>query len=112
MTLFINVALLLLGMVLESIAILILVVPIIKPLAVSAGIDLVHLGVFMTVNLMIGMITPPVGLSLYVACEIAERPMHVIVKAVAPLLIPLLGALLIVSLVPATVTFLPRLLLD
>lgn len=112
MTLLINVLLLFLGMVLEGIAILILVVPILKPLAVAAGIDLVHLGVFMTVNLMIGMITPPVGLSLYVACEIANRPMGVIVRAVAPMLIPLLMALLLISLVPETVTFLPRLLLQ
>lgn len=109
--LFINLALLLLGMVLEGIAILILVVPILKPLALAAGIDLVHLGVLMTVNLMIGMITPPVGLSLFVACEISKRPMHVVIRAVAPFLVPLIGSLLLVSLVPQTVTLLPNLLL-
>lgn len=107
----INVLLLVLGCVLEGLAIMILMVPVLKPLAVAAGIDLVHLGVFMTVNLMIGMVTPPVGLSLYVAVDITGCSFDRIVKAVTPFLIPLIAGLLIVSYVPQTVLWLPNLLL-
>lgn len=108
----INILLLLMGMVLEGLGIMILMIPILKPIALAAGIDLVHLGVFMTINVMIGMITPPVGLSLFVACEITERPITAISRAVLPFLIPLIAALLLVSLVPQTVTWLPGILLN
>jgi tripartite ATP-independent transporter DctM subunit len=107
----INALLLLLGCVLEGLAIMILMVPILKPIALAAGIDLVHLGVFMTVNLMIGMVTPPVGLSLYVACDITGCSFDRIVKAVTPFLIPLIAGLAIIAFLPETVLWLPNLLL-
>ena len=106
----INVLLLFLGCVLEGLAILILMVPILKPIALAAGIDLVHLGVFMTVNLMIGMVTPPVGLSLYVAVDISGCRFDQIVKAVTPFLVPLIVGLAIIAFVPQTVLWLPNLL--
>jgi len=106
----INVLLLLLGCVLEGLAVLILMVPILKPIALAAGIDLVHLGVFMTVNLMIGMVTPPVGLSLYVAVDIAGCRFDQIVKAMTPFLVPLVAGLVIIAFVPQTVLWLPNLL--
>jgi tripartite ATP-independent transporter DctM subunit len=101
-----NLVLLLLGTVLEGMGVLILMVPILKPIALDAGIDLVHLGVFMTVNLMIGMITPPIGLSLFVATEITKCSLTKMARVVAPFLIPLVTGLLIVSLIPETVTWL------
>ena len=101
-----NVVLLFLGTVLEGMGVLILMVPILKPIALAAGIDLVHMGVFMTVNLMIGMITPPIGLSLFVASEITGCSLTKMTRAVAPFLIPLVAGLLIVSLIPETVTWL------
>lgn len=107
----INLLLLLMGMVLEGIGIMILVIPILKPIALAAGIDLVHLGVFMTINIMIGMITPPIGLSLFVASDITGKPITVLTKAIVPFLLPLIGALLLISLVPELVTWLPGLLL-
>jgi tripartite ATP-independent transporter DctM subunit len=110
--LLINLLLLGMGMVIESLGIMILMIPILKPIALAAGIDLVHLGVFMSINLMIGMITPPVGLSLFVACEITGRPIGVMSRAALPFLIPLVAALLLVSLVPQTVTWLPNLILN
>ena len=107
----INVLLLLMGMVLEGIGILILVIPILKPIALAAGIDLVHLGVFMTINIMIGMISPPIGLSLFVASDITGKPINQLTWAILPFLLPLIGALLLISLVPELVTWLPGLLL-
>ncbi len=109
--LIINLLLLFLGCVLEGLAIMILMVPILKPIALAAGIDLVHLGVFMTVNLMIGMVTPPVGLSLYVAVDITGCSFDRIVAAVTPFLIPLIVGLAVITFVPETVLWLPRLLL-
>ena len=101
-----NVVLLFLGTVLEGMGVLILMVPILKPIALAAGIDLVHMGVFMTVNLMIGMITPPIGLSLFVASEITGCSLTKMTRAVVPFLVPLVAGLLIVSLIPETVTWL------
>lgn len=109
--LLINIVLLILGCVLEALGIMIMMVPILKPIADAAGIDMVHLGVFMTVNLMIGLVTPPVGLLLYVACDITGRPFDEIVRAVAPFLIPLIAGLAITAFVPQTVLWLPGLLI-
>jgi tripartite ATP-independent transporter DctM subunit len=101
-----NLVLLLLGTVLEGMGVLILMVPILKPIALDAGIDLVHMGVFMTVNLMIGMITPPIGLSLFVASEITKCSLTKMTRTVSPFLIPLVAGLLTISLIPETVTWL------
>ena len=106
----INIVLLLMGMIMEGIGALILLIPIIKPIAVAAEIDLVHLGVFMIVNLMIGMITPPVGISLFVAAEITRCKLIEIIREVIPFLIPLLASLFLISFVPETVTWLPDLI--
>jgi tripartite ATP-independent transporter DctM subunit len=105
----INFILLMMGMIMEGIGVLILMIPIIKPIAVAAGIDLVHLGVFMIVNLMIGMIAPPVGISLFVAAEITGCKLTEIVREVLPFLVPLIVSLLVISFVPETVTWLPDL---
>lgn len=109
--LLLNLVMLIMGMFIEGIGVLILLVPIFKPIALAAGIDLVHLGVFMTLNVMVGLITPPVGLSLFVAADITGRPFTAIARAVVPFLIPILGSLLVISLVPETVTWLPNALL-
>ena len=108
--LIINAALLIMGMVMEGIGAMILMIPILKPIAMAAGIDLVHMGVFMTVNLMIGMITPPVGISLFVASEITGCKLTDIVRETVPFLIPLVASLLVISLVPETVLWLPGLI--
>ena len=108
--LIINVALLIMGMIMEGIGAMILMIPILKPIAMAAGIDLVHMGVFMTVNLMIGMITPPVGISLFVASEITGCKLTDIIRETVPVLIPLVASLLVISLVPETVLWLPGLI--
>jgi TRAP-type C4-dicarboxylate transport system permease large subunit len=74
----------------------------------AIGIDPVHFGVIMVLNLMIGLVTPPVGLCLYVVSGIAKVPIAEVVRELAPYLLALLGVLLIVTYVPAVSTWLPN----
>lgn len=108
--LIVNVILLLLGCLLEGITILLVIVPIFIPLAQALGIDMVHFGVVVVVNLMIGLITPPYGLLLFVVGSVAEAPLLAIIRDVLPFLIALLCALLFITFVPDVVLWLPRLL--
>ncbi len=103
-----NVLLLITGMVIDMTPALIMIVPIILPLAQKLGIDLVHLGVIMVVNLAFGLITPPVGTSLFVGCRIAGLPITAVVKPMLPLLAVMIATLFLVTFVPELVLWLPR----
>jgi tripartite ATP-independent transporter DctM subunit len=103
----VNVILLLVGMLMESIAAILILAPIITPALVAAGVDPVQLGVIVVLNLMIGLLTPPVGMSLYMVSIIARMPLHRVIAGAMPFLIPLLLSLLVVTLVPAASTWLP-----
>ncbi len=107
--LLINVFLLILGTLMESVAILVIVAPVLAHMAKAVGIDLVHLGLVVVYNTLIGFITPPVGIGLFVVSDIAEVPVAKVIKATLPFLVPLLVVLLIITYVPATVTWLPNL---
>jgi tripartite ATP-independent transporter DctM subunit len=107
--LLLNVFLLILGCFMETITAIIIVTPIIMPLAMTVGIDPVHLGVVMTLNLMIGLLTPPIGMCLFTVARVANIPLDKLIKATAPFYIPLLIALLLITIFPQTVTFLPSL---
>lgn len=109
--LMLNVLLLVLGCVMEAGAILLLLVPVFMPVAHQLGIDPVHLGVVMVLNLMIGLSTPPVGLSLFIVSRIAETPVERVVRAILPMLGMLLICLLLITVFPELVLALPRLLL-
>ena len=91
----VNIMLLIIGMVLDSTTATLLVVPIIAPPLVAAGVDPVHLGIVTIFNLMVGLITPPLGLSLFLVSDIAKVPMNKILKEVVWYLIPLIIALMI-----------------
>ncbi|WP_176086430.1 TRAP transporter large permease [Martelella sp. HB161492] len=106
----INVLLLLLGMFLEGGAILLIIVPILIPTVQAMGIDLVHFGVIVVVNTMIGLITPPYGLLLFVTANITKEPISAIIRDVVPFIIALIVALGIITFSPDFVLFLPRLL--
>jgi tripartite ATP-independent transporter DctM subunit len=106
----VNVLLLLLGCVLEGTAILLIVVPVFIPTAQALGIDLVHFGVVVVVNIMIGLITPPYGLLLFIMASISGQPLRAIVRDVLPFLFAMLVALAVLTFVPGTVLWLPRLL--
>jgi tripartite ATP-independent transporter DctM subunit len=108
--LLVNVVLLALGCLLEGITILLVIVPIFIPMAQALGIDMVHFGVVVVVNLMIGLITPPYGLLLFVVASIARAPLIPIIRDIAPFLVAMLGALAFITLVPDAVLWLPRLL--
>jgi tripartite ATP-independent transporter DctM subunit len=107
--LLVNLLLLLLGCVLEGTAVLLIVVPVFIPTAQALGIDLVHFGVVVVVNIMIGLITPPYGLLLFIMANISGEPLGRIVRDTLPFLWAMIVALATLTFVPATVLWLPRL---
>ncbi len=105
----VNLILLLLGCVLEGTTILLVIVPVFIPTAQALGIDMVHFGVVVVVNIMLGMITPPYGLLLFIMTNISGCPLRDIVRDVLPFLFAMIAALALISFVPETVLWLPRL---
>jgi len=103
--------LLLLGMFLESISVLIVVVPLLLPVALQLGIDPIHFGVVCTVATVIGLVTPPVGPGLYIAMVAANIRMGALFRATVPFLAAVLACLVVIAAVPALSTWLPRLTL-
>ncbi|MBY5970711.1 TRAP transporter large permease [Ferrimonas balearica] len=106
----INVLFLALGCILEGSAILLIIVPIFIPTAQALGIDLVHFGVICVVNGMVGLITPPYGLLLFIVSSITKQPLGRIIRELMPFLLALFVALGIITFVPDFVLWLPRLL--
>lgn len=98
------------GLFLEGIAAMLVLVPILHPIAVDLGVDPTHFGILVIFNLMIGLITPPMGLCLFVADSIANVGLGRLSKQILPLFLVELLVLLIITFVPQTVTALPRLL--
>ena len=105
-----NLVLLVLGCFLEGTTILLIIVPVLLPTAAALGVDLVHFGVVAVLNIMIGLITPPYGLLLYVMVKIAEVPLKDLVRDVLPFLAVMIGALALITFMPGLVLFLPRLM--
>ena len=105
----VNISLLLLGCVLEGTAILLIVVPVFIPTAQALGIDLVHFGVVVVMNIMIGLETPPYGLLLFSMASISGEPLRDIVRDSLPFLFAMIVALAALTFVPETVLWLPRL---
>jgi len=108
--LFANLVLLVLGCFLEGTTILLVIVPVLVPTAQALGIDPVHFGVVAVVNIMIGLVTPPYGLLLFMMTKIAGVPLKDLVREVMPFLGVMIGALALITFVPDLVLFLPRLL--
>jgi tripartite ATP-independent transporter DctM subunit len=109
MLLVINIFLLIVGTIIDVSASLIILPPILVPLVQSYGIDPVHFGIIMILNLMIGVITPPMGGGLFITCKVAQISLSDILKEVWPFIIWLVIALGIVTYVPQTVLWLPSL---
>jgi tripartite ATP-independent transporter DctM subunit len=105
--LLVNVILLVVGCFMEAIAAMLILVPILVPPAMALGIDPVQFGVVVVLNLMIGTITPPVGIVLFVTARVAELPFERVCRATLPFLWPLLAVLAAITLVPALTTALP-----
>ncbi|OUD08223.1 C4-dicarboxylate ABC transporter permease [Marivivens niveibacter] len=107
----VNVILLIGGQFMEPSGLLVIVAPLVFPIAMELGIDPIHLGIIMVVNMEIGMITPPVGLNLFVTSGVAGMPMMKVVKAALPFLAVLFVFLILVTYVPFISTWLPTTLM-
>ena len=105
-----NILLLILGCFLEGTTILLVIVPVLLPTAHALGIDPVHFGVVVVVNVMIGLVTPPYGLLLFMMVKIADIPLKDLVRDVLPFLWVMIAALALMTYVPETVLFLPKLM--
>jgi C4-dicarboxylate transporter, DctM subunit len=103
----VNVFLLIVGMFMEAAAAILIFVPILLPIATALGMDPIHFGIIVVVNLAIGLITPPVGINLFVATQISKIRIEQISKAIIPFVIILFVDVLIISLIPFFSTWLP-----
>ena len=106
--LILNAVLLLFGMFIEGIAILIIAFPVLLPIIMKIGVDPVHFGVIIVLNLMIGLVTPPVGLCLYVVSSVSNVPLAEISAELWPYLVALLAVLGVVTFVPELSLWLPH----
>jgi len=107
--LLVNLLLLLVGAFLESIASIVIMTPVLFPIITYLGVDPLHFGIIMTLNIAIGTVTPPFGVSLFVASGISGVPIEKIIKATLPYLASLLIVLLLTSYIPGIATLLPNL---
>jgi tripartite ATP-independent transporter DctM subunit len=105
--LIVNAILLVLGMFIEGVAIIIIAFPVLLPVMLKIGVDPVHFGVILVLNIMIGLVTPPVGLCLYVVAGIAKISIAEITREIWPYVLALLGVLLLITFVPEISLWLP-----
>lgn len=109
--LYINLFLLFIGMFMEAIAAMMILVPILAPVAIQIGISPIQFGLIVVLNLMIGTITPPVGVVLFVTANVARLPFERVAKAILPFLVPLLVVLVAITVYPPLTTWLPKVLM-
>ena len=102
----VNAALFVIGMFIETSAAIIVLAPILAPVAMHFGVDPVHFGLIMVVNLALGMITPPFGVNLFAACTVAKIPLDKIVRELIPFVLTVLTCLMIITYVPQISLFL------
>jgi len=107
----INVILLIVGMFMDPNSAVILFTPLLWPVAEHAGVDLIHFGIIYTVNLAIGMFTPPFGLNIFVTCSIFKVSSSRVVRGLYPFFVTYLVALAIITYVPALSLYLPNLVM-
>ena len=108
--LIVNLLLIVLGAFIDATAVILITVPVLLPIAIEFGVDPVHFGVIMILNLMIGLLTPPVGSVLFVMSSVLRTPIEQVFKGTAPFLIPMFAVLLLLTFFPGIVTIVPNLL--
>ena len=108
----VNLLIFVLGAFIESLVILLVIVPILVPVAMGFGIDPIHFGIIIVLNLMISILTPPMGMALFVVAEVGKIPYHHLARAILPWLIPPVIVLILVSAFPVLATGLPNLLMQ
>lgn len=106
----VNIVLLILGMFMEPGAILTLMLPVLVPIANQLEMDLVHFGVVIVLNLMIGQVTPPFGVCLFIISDLSKVKLERMYRGITPFIIPLLVTLIMVTYIPGIVTWLPNML--
>lgn len=104
----VNLILLVLGCLMEGSTILLVVVPVLVPTAQALGIDMVHFGVVVVVNIMLGLVTPPYGLLLFICAKLSGQPLTAVVRDTLPFLVAMIAALVLITYVPELVLWLPR----
>lgn len=107
----INLLLLFLGMFIDALALQFLVLPMLIPIAVHFGIDLVFFGVMTTLNMMIGILTPPMGMALFVVARVGNMSVSTVTKGVLPFLVPIFVTLILITIFPQIITFIPNLIM-
>lgn len=106
----VNLMIFVLGAFIESLVILLIVVPILVPIAAGFGIDPVHFGIIVVLNLMISILTPPMGMALFVVAQVGNIPYHRLARAILPWLVPPIVVLILVCVFPVLATGLPSLM--
>ena len=104
-----NILLLIIGAVLEPTAAILIIVPVLTPVALAFGLDPLHVGMIIIFNLLLGLVTPPVGLVIFVLSSVTDVPVKDVIRGILPVYVPLLLTLLLLTFVPAISTFLPSL---
>jgi C4-dicarboxylate transporter, DctM subunit len=104
----VNILFLFLGMFIDTSVIMLVFIPMIIPLATILGVDLVHLGIVITLNMMIGLSTPPFGMLLFIVSGISKTPLKGIIKETLPMVYVMLAVLLLITFIPDIVMFLPN----
>ena len=94
----------------EPTSVVLILTPIVYPIALELGIDPIHLGIIMVLNMQMGLVTPPVGLNLFVTAGVANMSMEKVIQASLPWLIVLLGVLIVITYVPIISLIVPTLL--
>ena len=107
---FVNFLFIFLGMIIDAIPAMLIFVPVILPIATALGIDPIHISVVIVTNLMIGLLTPPVGGLLYLEAKIANVPVDRLIKELVPFILVLFAVIALMTFVPSIVTFIPNLL--
>jgi tripartite ATP-independent transporter DctM subunit len=108
--LLINIVFLILGMFVDTMCIILVFIPIVLPLVMELGIDPVHFGVVITLNMMIGLSTPPFGMLLFVVSGISGTPLKSVIKEILPMLMVLFAVLIVITYIPSLVTFIPSMM--
>ena len=106
-----NIIFLILGMFMEALSIMVILVPVIVPLIKAVGIDPLHFGLVMVLNLMIGLATPPFGMSLYTVAKLERVSPEELFRPIIPFIIPLVIVLFMITYIPGLVLWLPRLIM-
>ena len=107
--LFTTVFFLLMGCVLDAVPVMLIFFPVLLPIALSLGIDPTHFGVIVVLNLMIGLLTPPIGALLFIQTKIANLPFNTLVRAIWPYTLALISVLILVTYVPSLILWIPNL---